>query len=221
VKRRRADSSPAYRTVVVAMTDPDALSLALRLLGEGHVIGVPTDTVYGVAADGRDPEAVARLYQVKERPADRPIPLLLADMTGVHQVVRAFPEPARRLARRFWPGPLTLVLPARPDLPTILLAGGDTVGVRVPNHDRLRDLIRRFARPLAATSANLSDRPPALTAADVVAQLGGRIPLVLDDGPAPEGQPSTVVDCTGPEPIVLRPGPIDEDTILKVWHNDR
>lgn len=214
------DQAARYKTVVKPMRDPDAVARALSLLRSGHVVAIPTDTVYGVAVDGLNPDAIQRLYQVKERPADRPIPLLLADVEDVWHVIRSLPAAAHRLARRFWPGPLTLVLPARPELSPVLLAGGDTVGVRIPDHACLRDLIRRFGRPLAATSANLSDRPPALTAADVLAQLDERIPLVLDDGSAPGGRPSTVVDCTGTDPVILRPGPLDEGTIRAVWHGE-
>lgn len=206
-----------YRTTIKSTREPDALAFALSFLRGGHVIAIPTDTVYGVAADGLNPDAIRRLFEVKERPADRPIPLLLADIEDVWHVIRSFPAGAHRLARAFWPGPLTIVLPARPGLPPNLLAGGDTVGVRIPDHEWVRELIRRLARPLAATSANLSERPPALSAADVLLQLAGRIPLVIDDGPARGGLPSTVVDCTGEEPRVLRPGPVTEEEIRRVW----
>ncbi len=209
-----------YRTIVKSTQEPDALAFALSLLRAGQVIAIPTDTVYGVAADGLNHDAVQRLYEVKERPLDRPIPLLLADIDDVWHVIRSFPAGAHRLARAFWPGPLTLVLPARPELPPVLLAGGTTVGVRIPDHDWLRELIRRLGHPLAATSANLSDRPPARTAEDVLEQLGGRIPLVIDDGPAREGEASTVVDCTGEVPRILRPGPLSEDEIVRVWRGE-
>lgn len=209
-----------YRTTVKSTREPDALAFALSFLRAGHVIAVPTDTVYGVAADGLHPDAIQRLYEVKGRPANRPIPLLLADIADVWHVIRSFPAGAHRLARAFWPGPLTLVLPARPELPPVLLAGGTTVGVRIPDHDWLRELIRRLGRPLAATSANLSDHPPALTAQDVLKQLGGRIPLVIDDGPARGGQASTVVDCTGEAPRILRHGPLKEEEIARVWEGE-
>ncbi len=209
-----------YRTAIKSTREPEALAFALSFLRGGHVIAVPTDTVYGVAADWLNPDAIQRLYDVKERPTNRPIPLLLADTDDVWHVIRSFPAGAHRLARVFWPGPLTLVLPARPGLPPVLLAGGDTVGVRIPDHDWLRELIRRLGRPLAATSANLSDQSPARTAEDVLAQLGGRIPLVIDDGPARGGQASTVVDCTGERPRILRAGPIGEEDILRVWQGE-
>ncbi len=206
-----------YKTVCKPIDAPDAIAFAVSLLRTGHVIAVPTDTVYGVAADGLNPDAIRRLYEVKERPTDKPIPLLLADIEDVWHVIRSFPAGAHRLAQAFWPGPLTLVLPARPELPKVLLAGGDTVGVRIPACEPLRALIRRLGRPLAATSANLSHHPPALTAQDVMDQLGGRIPLILDGGPTPGGRPSTVVDCTADQPIILREGPIPAEEIQRVW----
>ncbi len=206
-----------YKTVCKPIDTPDAIAFAVSLLRSGHVIAVPTDTVYGVASDGLNPDAIRRLYEVKERPADKPIPLLLADIDDVWHVIRSFPAGAHRLAQAFWPGPLTLILPARPELPGVLLAGGDTVGVRIPAHNDLRKLIRRLGRPLAATSANLSGHPPALTAQDVLEQLGGRIPLILDGGRTPGGRPSTVVDCTGDDPVILREGPISEEDVRRVW----
>ena len=206
-----------YETVVKPERDPDTLAMALSFLRGGHVIAVPTDTVYGVAADGLNPDAVERLFAVKERPPERAIPLLLAEIEDVWHVIRSFPPGAHRLAQALWPGPLTLVLPAREGLPKVLLGGKDTVGVRIPDHAWLRALIRQLSRPLAATSANISGRPPARTPEEVVTQLAGRIPLVVDGGPAPEGVPSTVVDCTGPEPVILRPGPLSEEKIRALW----
>ncbi len=205
-----------YKTIVKAFHEPDAIALALSFLRAGHVIVVPTDTVYGVAADALIPEAVERLYIIKERPRTQPIPLLLADVDDLWLVIRSLPAAAHRLARAFWPGPLTLVLPARREIPAVVRAHRDTVGVRIPAHDRLRELIRRLGHPLATTSANLSGHPPALNVDDLLAQLGGRIPLILDDGPAAGGQPSTVVDCTGSQPVILRPGPISEEDIQRV-----
>ncbi len=210
-----------YETVVKQTGEPDTLALALSFLRGGHVIAVPTDTVYGVAADGLNPDAVARLFVVKERPQERAIPLLLADIDDVWHVIRSFPPGAHRLAQAFWPGPLTLVLPAREGLPAGVLGDRNTVGVRIPDHAWLRDLIRRLGHPLAATSANISGRPPALSAHEVLAQLGGRIPLIVDDGPAPGGVPSTVVDCTGPELRILRPGPLDEAALRRVWAGEK
>lgn len=210
-----------YETTVKPIHDPDTLALALSFLRGGHVIAIPTDTVYGVASDALNPDAVERLFAVKERPAERAIPLLLADIDDVWHVIRSFPPGANRLARALWPGPLTLVLPAREGLPSALLGGKDTVGVRIPDHPWLRELIRQLGHPLAATSANISGQPPGRTAAEVLAQLKGRIPLIVDGGPAPGGVPSTVVDCTGPEPTILRAGPLDPETIHRLWRGDK
>ncbi len=171
--------------------------LVYTALRRGELIVLPTDTVYGVAAL-LDEAALARLYAVKGRPEDRPIPVLLSDPDRIEQVCTGVPEAAHRLIQAFWPGPLTLVLPRVSDLPSNLTAG-PTVGVRVPDHDLTRAIIRAAGGALAVTSANLSDSPPALTAQDAFAQLGAAVAYYLDDGPAAGGTPSTVaaVDTSG------------------------
>jgi len=179
---------------------------ALRLLQRGAAIAFPTDTVYGVGADGLSAAAVLQLYAIKDRPRTQAIPLLLADPTDLRTVSAALPQHAVMLAERYWPGGLTLVVPAAPHLPGELLAGGTTVAVRVPDHAALRNLIRQLGHPLAATSANLHGQPNPRTAQDVVAQLGGRLPLVLDGSATPGDTASTIVDVTGPTPRVLRQG---------------
>lgn len=179
---------------------------ALRLLQRGAAIGFPTDTVYGVGADGLSAAAVLQLFAIKVRPRTQAIPLLLADPVDLHAVSAALPDHALALAERYWPGGLTLVVPAAPHLPNELLAGGTSVAVRVPDHAGLRDLIRQLGHPLAATSANLHGQPNPRTAQDVVAQLGERLPLVLDGGATPGDVASTIVDVTGPAPRVLRQG---------------
>ncbi len=187
---------------------PEALERAGALLSLGEVIALPTDTVYGVAADGFDAEAIEKLYRAKERPRDKAIPLLLASADELNIVVAEMPSGARVLASRFWPGALTLVVPASAAVPSILLAGGDSIAVRVPAHRVPRELARRLGRPLAATSANISGGPDPATAAEVLAQLGGRVPLVLDGGQAAAGVPSTVVDFSRGAPRVVRAGAI-------------
>lgn len=179
---------------------------ALRLLQRGAAIAFPTDTVYGVGTDGLSAVAVLQLFAIKARPRTQAIPLLLADPADLHAVSASLPDHALALAARYWPGGLTLVVPAAPHLPAELLAGGTTVAVRVPDHARLRDLIRQLGHPLAATSANKHGEPNPRTAQDVVAQLGGRLPLVLDGGATPGDMASTIVDVTGPTPRVLRQG---------------
>ncbi|MBA3944365.1 MAG: threonylcarbamoyl-AMP synthase [Herpetosiphonaceae bacterium] len=180
--------------------------LALQILRQGGVIGFPTDTVYGVGAAGYDARAVAQLFDVKERPRSQAIPLLLADPRDLGAVTTALPPLALELARRYWPGGLTLVVPAQPQLPPELLGGGTTVAVRVPDHPALRQLIRDLGQPLAATSGNLHGAANPITAQQVLAQLGGRLPLILDGGATPGDLPSTVVDVTGSVPRLLRQG---------------
>ncbi|MEA3344759.1 MAG: L-threonylcarbamoyladenylate synthase [Chloroflexota bacterium] len=196
--------------------DPAAIGEALEVLNRGGVVAFPTDTVYGVGADVRQPKAIAKLYEIKERPLDKAIPLLLARTEDMASIAQEVPESAWHLAERFWPGALTMVMRRAPSLPSILTASGPTVAVRVPDHPVARSLIEGLGAPLAATSANISGQPSPVTADDVLAQLGGRIELLLDGGPCPGGEPSTVVDLTLTPARILRPGPITADHIRAV-----
>ncbi len=191
----------------------DALTRAVEALRRGKVIAFPTDTVYGVGAHAFLPEAVARLYAVKERPVHLPIPLLLPAAAALERVCVSIPPLAWRLAERFWPGGLSLVLPRAPLIPDIVTAGGETVAVRVPDHALVRELCRRLGAPLAATSANRHGQPAPVTAEEAAAQLGGRIPLLLDGGPCPGGVASTVLDLTVSPPRILRPGPVTAESL--------
>lgn len=161
------------------------------------MVAFPTDTVYGLAASAYHPAAIEQLYFVKGRGADKAIAILIGDPTTLAQVAADISPDAARLAVCFWPGPLTLVVARHPDLPSIL-SPLPTIGVRMPDHPIALEILRR-AGPLAVTSANLSGHPNTTTAQEVAAQLGGLIPLILDGGVTPGGQPSTVLDCTGPE----------------------
>jgi len=201
-------------TALLPIRDPQALDQALALLRGGAPIAFPTDTVYGLGAAALDSEAVLQLYAVKRRPRTQAIPLLLADHADLAQAAATVPALALRLAR-LWPGALTLVLPAAPQLPDALLAGGTTVAVRLPDHDWLRGLIRALGMPLAATSANLHGGPDPRTAAEVLEQLGGALTLVVDDGPTPGALPSTIVDCTGAQPRLLRAGALAWSRIVE------
>jgi L-threonylcarbamoyladenylate synthase len=196
-----------------SIQEPDTLARALALLRGGEPIAFPTDTVYGVGAPAHDAAAVLRLYAVKRRPQTQAIPLLISDAADLTSVAADVPTLALRLAR-LWPGALTLVLPAAPKLPPELLAGGATVAVRLPDHDWLRDLIRALGGPLAATSANLHGEHDPQTAADVAAQLGDALPLIADGGATPGPVPSTIVDCTGAEPRLLRAGALPWEGII-------
>ena len=195
-------------TVVIAADQANSLEKAAAALEQGTVIGVPTDTVYGLVCLYNDAAAIDRLFAVKERPSHKALPVLLGDAEQASAVVRSARQAAAQaLIERYWPGPLTLVLPARSHLPPALTAGGETVGVRLPAHPFLRALARRVG-PLASSSANRSGEPPCATPAAVLDQLDGRIPLLIDAGPAPLAQSSTVLDLSAPQPKLLREGPI-------------
>jgi L-threonylcarbamoyladenylate synthase len=195
-------------TQIILSDDPLALEQALQVLQAGGLVAFPTDTVYGLGAMLFNSQAVEQLYLVKGREAAKAIAVLVGREADLPQVAQELDQVASRLARRFWPGPLTLVVPAHPRLPPNL-SPLPTVGVRMPDHPVALKLLRRTG-PLAVTSANLSGEPSACSAGEVYAQLSGRIPLILDGGQTPGGKPSTVVDCTGPELVILRQGPISE-----------
>jgi L-threonylcarbamoyladenylate synthase len=194
-------------TKVIPM-DKAALEPALQLLSDGQAIAFPTDTVYGLGADALNPAAIERLYVAKDRPPSKAIPLLLADETQANDVAVDWDERAQRLAREFWPGALTLIVRARDIVPKVVRADGETVALRVPNQDWLRTLIRRFGRPLATTSANLSGAPDPFSAQEVLPQLNGRIPLIVDGGRTQATRASTIVVVTGAELTILRQGEI-------------
>jgi L-threonylcarbamoyladenylate synthase len=181
--------------------DPSHIAQAAEQLRAGAVIAFPTDTLYAVAARAADPVAVARLYQVKQRPPAQPMVWLVLDRAQVERfaVVSAA---AAELMARFWPGPLTLVLQAR--IPT----DGPTIAVRAPDHDVALALLRALGEPIASSSANPAGQPPPVDADQVIARLRDRLDLVLDGGPCRIGQPSTILDLTGPRPRMLRQGAI-------------
>jgi len=194
-------------TLRLDANDPAAIAAAAERLRRGLPVVLPTDTVYGVGVLPFDAAAIDRLYAVKGRPAEKGIPVLLGDVADVAYVAGIIPPSAAALMAHFWPGPLTLVVPRSADLPANL-SPDDTVAVRVPDHPVARALIRAAGGAVAASSANLSDQPPALTADEVLATLGGRVAAVLDDGPSPGGVASTVVDCTVDPPVIRRAGPL-------------
>jgi L-threonylcarbamoyladenylate synthase len=204
------------RTQILVASDTEAFAHAVRLLRAGKVIAFPTDTVYGVGASGFNERAIEQLFVVKSRERGKAIPYLLADGKDLQLVAREIPEAARWLAAKFWPGALTLVVPASARVPKILIAGGDSVAVRVPNHPTTRALIDSLGAPLAATSANISGGRDPVNAPEVLAQLDGRIPMILDGGATRANIPSTVVDVTVTPPKILRVGAISVEEIEKV-----
>ncbi|HSJ54664.1 MAG TPA: L-threonylcarbamoyladenylate synthase [Anaerolineae bacterium] len=203
-------------TLCLGADAPTAVDRAVELLQGGEAIAFPTDTVYGLGAHAFLPHGVARLYAVKDRPGRKAIPLLLPDPEAMHLVCVAIPDLAWELARRFWPGGLTLVLQRSARVPDLVTAGGPTVAVRVPDQELVRRICRQLGAPLATTSANRHGAPDALTAAQVLEGLAGRIPLVLDGGPVRGGVASTVLDLTVSPPALLRSGPVTAATLAAV-----
>lgn len=193
-------------TTVLPTNHEDAIPHAMQVLMLGGLVAFPTDTVYGVGALAFDAEAVESIYAAKDRPVEKAIPVLIGGPEDLEKVTAELSPMAAKLAARFWPGPLTLVVSKHPDLPHVISAA-PTVGVRVPDHPVARALLQA-AGPMAVTSANISGEVSPKTVEEVSRQLSGRIPLILDGGETPGGVPSTVVDCLGTEPVILREGPI-------------
>jgi L-threonylcarbamoyladenylate synthase len=193
-----------------------AVVRAVALLRAGEAIALPTETVYGLAANAWDPAAVARIYAAKGRPAHNPLIVHVADPDLAAACAARWPPHAALLARAFWPGPLTLVVPKSPRIPDLVTAGGQTVGIRWPQHPFMQAVIRACGFPLAAPSANLANRLSPTCAAHVLAQLGDVLPLVVDGGDCNVGIESTVVDVTGAVPEILRPGMIPAGEIAAV-----
>jgi L-threonylcarbamoyladenylate synthase len=182
------------------------IQTALKILQNGGIVAFPTDTVYGLGSLAFDNAAIESIYTAKNRPIEKAIPILIGDLSNLDQVADNIPDMALRFAARFWPGPLTCVIPKKQTLPPAVSATA-TVAVRIPDHDDARALLRA-AGPMAVTSANISGQPSPSTAQEVYEQLNGRIPLILDGGKTKGGIPSTLVDCTGMEPVILRKGPV-------------
>ncbi len=201
-------------TEILSASSPNAITYALEVLLSGGLVAFPTDTVYGVGSLAFHQQAIESIYVAKDRPIEKAIPVLIGDNEDLIKVADEIPIFAMKLINRFWPGPLTLLVPKKPTLPEAVSATS-TVGVRVPDHDIARALLR-LAGPMAVTSANISGKESPRTAQDVFAQLGGRVALIIDGGETPGGIPSTLVDCTGETIQVLREGPISTEELLKI-----
>ncbi|MDR7486187.1 MAG: L-threonylcarbamoyladenylate synthase [Armatimonadota bacterium] len=199
-----------------ASPERGVIAEAAAILASGGLVAFPTETVYGLGADAFNARAVGRLFEVKGRPADNPLIVHIADEAALAGLVTDLPEVARALMAHYWPGPLTLVLPASPSVPAVTRGGLPTVAVRMPSHAVALALIRASGRPIAAPSANRSGRPSPTTAHHVVADLGDSIDLVLAAGPTPVGVESTVVDVTGRVPVLLRPGGVGLEALERV-----
>ena len=192
-----------------------SLAGAIELLKQGEVVAIPTETVYGLAADARNELAIAKIYATKERPANNPLIVHIADSAQVTDWASEFPPLAQKLAQTFWPGPLTLVLPAREDVPSAVRAGEPTVALRVPSHPLTRQLLAESGLGLAAPSANKYTQLSPTTAAHVTSSLGEHIP-VMDGGACQVGIESTIVSIAGENWQLLRPGMIDAEAIARI-----
>ncbi len=189
------------------MTDREIVEAA-RLIRGGGVVAVPTDTLYGLAADAFNAEAIERVFAIKERPEGLALPVLLADASQLSSVARKVPIEAKKLAEAYWPGPLTLIVDKAAGLPERLTAGQDTVAVRMPGHPVPRELARLLGRPVTGTSANISGAPDPQSLDELRRQVGERVDCVVAAGPEPAGTASTIVDLTGDVPKLVREGAI-------------
>lgn len=203
-------------TMETKIITADTIAEAAKILRSGGVCAVPTETVYGLAANGLSTEAVEKIYKAKGRPEDKPISLFVLDIKGAEAFCRDIPEAAYKLAEAFWPGPMTMVLKRRDTVPDIITCGGDTVGIRVPDNDMTLELLRLCKFPLTGTSANLSGEPSTVTFSEVMDAFDGRIDCAVDGGDCVGGVPSTVIDMTGETPRILRQGGLPRDAIEAV-----
>ena len=202
----------AIKTVVITSDD---LSYAAEVILRGGLVAVPTDTIYGLAANGLDSDAVAKIYEVKGRPLIKPLILLIPDLAAAETFCAGIPSNARKLAETFWPGALSLVLPHTDIVPDIVTAGGKTVGVRCPDHPKALELLRLSGVPLAAPSANISDMPSPKCSEEVLAYFDGKIDCVIDGGISALSFESTIVDFTEDPFKVLRQGALPEEEIRR------
>ena len=199
------------KTIVLPTSAPNAIQAALETLRAGELVAFPTDTVYGIGTFASNAEGAVKVYQAKQRPHDKALPILLGDVSQIPLVAVDLPEYALKLAAHFLPGALTLVVPKHPDIPEEV-SSLETIGVRIPDHDFARALLNA-AGPMAVTSANISGADSPVDAYAVYQQLNGSLPLILDGGRTRGGVSSTVVDCTQSEIVILREGPITFEQI--------
>ena len=203
------------KTLILPASDPSTVPQAAEIIRAGGLVAIPTETVYGLGANAMDEEAVAKIFLAKGRPQDNPLIIHISCAEELTRYCHDIPEAAWRLAERFWPGPLTIVLPVKPCVPRRTTAGLSTVAVRCPKTQVTRELIRAAGVPIAAPSANLSGKPSTTTAAHVLHDYGtdGRIDAIIDGGPCEVGVESTIVDLTGEKPRLLRPGGITPEEL--------
>lgn len=202
---------------ILPIDHPEAITQAVDLIKSGGLIAFPTDTVYGIGVSAFQTDAIERIYQAKGRSSLKAIPILLGDSETAELVTPPLSQTVLKIIKEFWPGPLTLVVPLLSSLPENL-SPAQTIGLRVPDHIFTRALLRETG-PLAATSANRSGEPSAVTASDVHSQLGRKVDLILDGGKSPGGMASTVLDCTTDHPVLLRKGPLSWADIQAVLND--
>ena len=193
-------------TQIISAADTHVAEIAAQYIKNGQLVAIPTETVYGLGANGLDEEAVAKIFEVKGRPQDNPLILHVADPKDIQNFCHSIPNTAYLLAEAFWPGPLTMVLPVRDNVPKRTIAGNTTVAVRCPDCAVTRDIIRLAGVPIAAPSANISGKPSTTTAQHVFFDHAGKLPLIVDGGPCRVGVESTIIDLTENPPRLLRPG---------------
>ena len=204
------------QTLLLSENAPDTAKIAADILTSGGLVAIPTETVYGLAANGLDPEAVAKIFLAKGRPQDNPLILHISEASEMERYCHTIPEAAYKLAEAFWPGPLTMVLPARDIVPKCTTAGLPTVAVRCPDNAITREIIRIADCPLAAPSANISGKPSTTTAQHVLHDHNGRIDAIVDGGPCRVGVESTILDLSEKKPRLLRPGGITPEQLTAV-----
>ena len=203
------------KTLLLPCSDPATPEIAAKIIREGGLVAIPTETVYGLGANGLDEQAVARIFEAKGRPQDNPLILHVAEPEEMEKFCHSIPDSAYSLAEKFWPGPLTMVLPAQDVVPRRTTGGLSTVAVRCPDNDTTREIIRLSGVPIAAPSANLSGKPSTTTAQHVLHDHDGKIQAIVDGGPCRVGVESTIVDLTESRPRLLRPGGITPEQLLE------
>ncbi len=203
---------PTTQTRLYKTNEGDAVRQLANDVRAGKLIIMPTDTVYGIGCDAFNALAIDELYAVKRRSGEKAIPVLLAEVNQLSRIVTHVPPAARDLIRRFWPGPLTLILPKNPDLPANISAN-ENIAVRIPDHALTRSVIRLAGGAMAVTSANLSGQAAAINGDEAMRYFDSIVTAVLDDGASPQKQASTIVDCTGETLKILREGPISEQDL--------
>ena len=203
-------------TLLLSAEAPSTAQIAADIIKKGGLVAIPTETVYGLGANGLDEQAVTKIFEAKGRPQDNPLILHVAEPTEMEKFCHDIPKSAYLLAEKFWPGPLTMVLPARDIVPRRTTAGLDTVAVRCPDNDTTRQIIRLSGVPIAAPSANISGKPSTTTAQHVLHDHNGKIDAIVDGGPCRVGVESTIVDLTDERPRLLRPGGITPEQLMEV-----